>query len=182
MLTCCIGRVGDKRRVASFNQALLGKWLWRYVHEVTHLWRRVISIKYGEGQGGWCTKVCRRTHGCGLWRSIHEGWESFFKHLSFVAGEGTCIRFWHDRWIGDNTLKDPYPELYVCSTAKEAYISKVLWDLRFYRAFEDWELAASYSLLQFIQPRIPWGDKRETLCWRLKGDGKFDTRSFYLAF
>ena len=102
------------RSVVSFNQALLGKWLWRYGHEVTHLWRRVISTKYGEGQGGWCMKVCRRTHGCGLWRSIHEGWENFSKHLSFVVGEGTRIRFWHDRWIGDNTLKDLYPELYVC--------------------------------------------------------------------
>ena len=114
------------------------------------------------------TKMCRRTHGCGLWRSIHEGWESFSKHLSFVAGEGTCIRFWHDRWIGDNTLKDLYPELYVCSAAKETCISEVLWileggtsrvwDFRFYRAFEDWKLVASYSLLQCIQPHIPWGD------------------------
>ena len=31
------------------------------------------------------------------------------------------------------------------------------WDLRFFRAFEDWELVASYSLFQFIQPRIPRG-------------------------
>ena len=54
-----------------------------------------------------------------------------------------------------------------------------VWDLRFYRAFEDWELATSYSLLQFIQTRIPRGDRRDTLCWRLKGDGKFDTQSYY---
>ncbi|XP_075665064.1 putative mitochondrial protein AtMg00310 [Castanea sativa] len=115
------------RSVVSFNQALLGKWLWRYGHEVTNLWRRVISTKYGEGQEGWSTKVCRRTHGCGLWRSINEGWESFSKHLSFVVGECTRIRFWQDRWIGDNTLKDLYPELYVCSVIKDAYISEVLW-------------------------------------------------------
>ena len=136
-------------------------------------------------KGGWCTKVCRRTHGCGLWRSIHEGWESFSKHLSFVVGEGIRIRFWHDRWIGDNTLKDLYLELYVCSAAKDACISEGLgipergtirvWDLRFYKAFEDWELAASYSLLQFIQSHIPWGVRRNGLCWRLKGDGMFDT-------
>ena len=40
------------RSVVSFNQALLGKWLWRYGYEDTHLWRQVISTKYGEGQGG----------------------------------------------------------------------------------------------------------------------------------
>ena len=85
--------------------------------------------------------------------------------MSFVKGEGTRIRFWHDRWIGDNTLKDLYLELYVCSAVQDVCISEVLWiskggtmrvwDLRFYRAFEDWELAASYSLLQLIQTRIP---------------------------
>ena len=55
------------------------------------------------------------------------------------------------------------------------------WDFRFYRAFEDWELAASYSLLQFIQTRNSWGDRRDSFCWQLKGDGKFDTRSYYHA-
>ena len=126
---CLLVKMGGLgiRSVVSFNQALLGKWLWRYSHEVSHLWWRLISTKYGEGQGGWCTKVCRRTHGCGLWRSIYGGWESFFKHLSFVVGEGTRIRFCHDRWIDDNTLKDLYPELYVCSAVKDACISEVLW-------------------------------------------------------
>ena len=79
------------RNVVSFNQALLGKWLWRYGHEVTFLWRRVISTKYGEGKG--VTKVCGRANGCGLWRSISEGWESFSMHFSFVVGDGTWILF-----------------------------------------------------------------------------------------
>ena len=93
-------------------------------------------------------------------------------------GEDTRIRFWHDRWIGDNTLKDLYPKLYVCSAAKDACMSEVLWIpergtvsvwvLRFYRAFEDWELAASYSLLQLIQTCIPRVDRRDTLCWGSK--------------
>ena len=44
-------------------------------------------------------------------------------------GEGTRILFWHDRWIGDNTLKDLYLELYVCSAVNDACISEVLWIL-----------------------------------------------------
>ena len=185
-----MGGLGIKS-VVSFNQVLLGKWLWRYGHQVTHFWRRVISTKYGEGQGGWCSKVCRRTHGCGLWRNINGGWESFSKHLSFVVGEGTRIHFWHDRWIGDNTLKDLYPKFYMCLAVKGACIFEILWileggtirvwDLRFYRASEDWELAASYSLFQLIQTCISRGYRSDTLGWQLKGDRKFDIRSYYHA-
>ena len=109
-----------------------------------------------------------------FWRSINEGWESFSKHLSSAVGDETRIRFWHVRWIGENSLKDHYPKLYACSAAKDACISEVLWapkggtirvwNLRFYRASEDWEWAASYSLFQLIQPHIPMGDRRDTLC------------------
>nr|XP_023905538.1 uncharacterized protein LOC112017298 [Quercus suber] len=105
-------------------------------------------------------------------------------YLSKGVGDGTHIRFWHDRWIGDNTLKNLYPEIYMCSAAKDACIFEVLWtpeggtvrvwDLRFYRAFEDWELAASYSLIQFIQSRIPQVDMSNSLCWRLKCDAAHD--------
>ena len=62
----------------------------------------------------------------------------------------------------------------MCSVVKDACISEVLWipeggtvrvwNLRFYRAFEDLELAASISLLQLIQTRIPRGDRKDTLC------------------
>ena len=85
------------RKIVPFNQALLGKWLWRYGHEPTHLWRRVIAMKYGEGKGGQSTRVCRRAHGCGLWRNISEGWESFSKHFTFVVRDDSRILFWHDK-------------------------------------------------------------------------------------
>uniref|UniRef100_A0A7N2LUH1 RRM domain-containing protein n=1 Tax=Quercus lobata TaxID=97700 RepID=A0A7N2LUH1_QUELO len=48
-----------------------------------------------------------------------------------------------------NFYLDLYPELSVCSAAKDACISE--------------------------------GDRRDILCWRLKGNGKFDTRSYYQA-
>uniref|UniRef100_A0A7N2MYQ0 Reverse transcriptase zinc-binding domain-containing protein n=2 Tax=rosids TaxID=71275 RepID=A0A7N2MYQ0_QUELO len=54
-----------------------------------------------------------------------------------------------------------------------------VWSLRFHREFNDWELAASLSLLHFIQTRIPRGGGSDRLCWDLNSIGKFDTRSFY---
>ena len=72
-------------------------------------------MKYGEGKGGWSTRVCRRAHGCGLRRSISEGWESFSRHVYFVVGNGSHILFWHNKWTGDNSLKSLYPQLFVFS-------------------------------------------------------------------
>ena len=79
------------------------------------------------GKGGWNTEVCTRAHVCGLWRGINDGWESFSKHVALVVGDGSLILFWHDRWVGDNSLKMFYPQLYACSNDKEACISDVLY-------------------------------------------------------
>ena len=81
------------RKLVHFNQALLGKWLWRFSQEETHLWRRVIATKYGKGQGEWNTKVCKRARGCGLWLGINDSWERFSKHLALVMGDGSRILF-----------------------------------------------------------------------------------------
>ena len=54
-----------------------------------------------------------------------------------------------------------------------------VWNLRFYREFNDRELAASYSILHLIQSQVPRGGGSDSLCWSLNGSGKFDTRSFY---
>ena len=134
-------------------------------------------MKYGEGKGGWCTRACSRAHGCGLWWSISEGWDIFTKHFSFVVGDGSRILFWHDKWTGDVPLKILYPRLFLCSDNKETCISEVLsppvgdndrvWSLRFHREFNDWELAASLSLLHFIQTHIPRGGGCDRLCWDL---------------
>ena len=44
------------RKVRTFNEALLGKWLWRFGMERVALWRQVIAMKYGCEWGSWCTK------------------------------------------------------------------------------------------------------------------------------
>ena len=75
------------------------------------------------------------------------------------------------------------------SANKEACIFEVLsppvgendrvWNLRFYREFNDWELVASFASLHFIQTWIPRGGGCDGLCWRLNGSGKFEIWSFY---
>ena len=43
------------RNLRCFNEALLGKWLWRFGSEKDVLWRTVIRVKYGSEEGDWCS-------------------------------------------------------------------------------------------------------------------------------
>ena len=72
----------------------------------------------------------------------------------------------------------------MCLAIKECCIFDVLspsvggnnrvWNLRFYRKFNDWELASSFSFFHLIQSRIPRGGGCDSLCWSFNGSGKFD--------
>ena len=53
------------RKIRRFNQALLGKWLWRFVHEEGAWWRLVLVAKYGSDWGGWFSGVIPGSHGVG---------------------------------------------------------------------------------------------------------------------
>ena len=55
------------RKVRLFNEALLGKWLWRFGLEKDALWRQVIVVKYGCRWGGWCFSFVSNPYGVGLW-------------------------------------------------------------------------------------------------------------------
>ena len=68
-VTVCIDKkVGGLgvRGLHKLNKALLGKWIWRFSNEKNSLWREAIRRKFGEMQGGWCSRECMNSFGTGL--------------------------------------------------------------------------------------------------------------------
>jgi hypothetical protein len=136
------------RNIRRFNQALLGKWLWRFAHEEGAWWRSVLVAKYGVDWGGWRSGVISGPHGVGLWKYICLGWQVFWSHCRFDPGEGSRIRFWEDIWCGDQALKDAFPVLYSIANNKGASIADnmelsngtIQWNIQFSRLFHDWEV------------------------------------------
>lgn len=68
------------RILRHFNEALLGKWLWRLGLERDALWRRVKEVKYGcewgggEKRGGvGCSNSVSAPYGVSLWKYIRRG-------------------------------------------------------------------------------------------------------------
>uniref|UniRef100_A0A2N9FHC8 Kinesin motor domain-containing protein n=1 Tax=Fagus sylvatica TaxID=28930 RepID=A0A2N9FHC8_FAGSY len=72
------------------------------------------------------TDEAPRSHGCGVWKSIMMGWDSFAKHVSFKVGIGSQIRLWHDRWCEDCPLKEVYLFLFDVASNREAIVADVL--------------------------------------------------------
>ncbi|RVW70195.1 Transposon TX1 uncharacterized 149 kDa protein [Vitis vinifera] len=111
-----------------------GTWFAWYANEREALWRRVISLKYGEEEGGWRT------------------WD--------VIGRKR-VRFWKDKWCGDGPLCESFSSLFSMSMSKNAWVSEVWnpvgdedgWTPLFARAFNDWEIdlvefKSLYSMLE----------------------------------
>jgi hypothetical protein len=150
------------RNLRMFNQALLGKWLWRYEHEKEALWRSVVDAKFGSVRAGWCSLDPPGSHGVGLWKFIRKGWSSFSRHTKLILGNGSRIRFWDDLWVGEMPLKEAFPGLYDIACDKSSLVAEHLsleyepfqWDVRFIRAAHDWEvddLASFFALLYSLR-------------------------------
>ena len=60
--------------------------------------------------------------GCGMWRSIKEVLEKFFRQIMYNLGEGYYVSFWHDPWSGSIPLKELFPAMFACSLSKEAWV------------------------------------------------------------
>jgi len=86
------------RDVGLFSEALLGKWLWRFMNEKCNLWRKVVATKYGEADFGWFTSTPNGSYGYSLRSCISKGSEIFSSFFSFEVGDGSSIYFWHDQW------------------------------------------------------------------------------------
>ena len=66
------GGLGIKNH-AVLNQALLGKWLWRFMVEQDFLWKQVIVTKYGYEAGSWSPGIANGPYGMSLWKNIRQG-------------------------------------------------------------------------------------------------------------
>uniref|UniRef100_A0A2N9G874 Reverse transcriptase domain-containing protein n=1 Tax=Fagus sylvatica TaxID=28930 RepID=A0A2N9G874_FAGSY len=118
ILGCWSSALGLK----SYNGTSFG----RYGLERDALWRRVVEAKYGSLWGGWCSKEVKGSYGLCLWKSIRKEWETFSNHLYMQVGDGVRIRFWQDRWRGEEPLRLTFPKLFSIAREKDASIADLV--------------------------------------------------------
>ncbi|RVW54709.1 NADH dehydrogenase [ubiquinone] flavoprotein 2, mitochondrial [Vitis vinifera] len=173
--------------LATFNKALLGKWLWRFANENESLWKQIISSKYDLQEGGWCSKGVRDRYGVGAWKAIRNGWENFRSHSRFIIGHGTRLKFWKDLWCGNQSLEEAFLILFNLSINKEGWVAEAWeedevggsWGLRFNRHLNDWEVGEVESLLSKFHHLTIRRGVDDLLLWKENKNGTFSVKSFY---
>ncbi|RVX13202.1 Protease Do-like 1, chloroplastic [Vitis vinifera] len=80
--------------------------------------------------------------------------------LAYHVGNGQRVRFWMDKWCGDEPLCESFPSLFSISLSKNAWVLDVWnsvgdgdgWTPLFARAFNDWEIEEVEHFLQRSKP------------------------------
>ncbi|RVW96801.1 hypothetical protein CK203_026028 [Vitis vinifera] len=93
--------------------------------EIKAFWSLVISLKYGEEEGGWRTREVNGRNGVGLWKAITKKWLLLDGGLAYHVGSGQRVRFWMDKWCGDEPLCESFSSLFSISLSKNAWVLEV---------------------------------------------------------
>ena len=123
-----VGGLGIKN-IAKFNLALLAKWKWRIGLDEVGVWKDIVQSRYGSWRDMSSNRLDKRHSR--WWRDLckicdvdnQNNW--FDQRVSWQLGDGRKIRFWDDKWVGDQALKLKYPRLYLLLTCKESIIDDV---------------------------------------------------------
>ena len=62
-----------------------------------------------------------------VWKGIKGRWEMFKTRTGFTVEVGNRVKFWKDKWCGDSSLRESFPELYSIASSKDACVSD-LWE------------------------------------------------------
>uniref|UniRef100_A0A803QQM3 Reverse transcriptase domain-containing protein n=1 Tax=Cannabis sativa TaxID=3483 RepID=A0A803QQM3_CANSA len=181
-------------RLEMRNKGLLMKWLWRFPLESNSLWHKVIKSRYGRADNFWDTKHGVRLSPRGPWKDISDLYDEYGKLVKFKVGNGACIRFWEDEWIGGSSLRDQFLNLAVISRAKNASIQEMIgdegevgdcvasWDLNFRRNIMDREIPSLSQLLQKLEHVRVLNILDDSRIWLPDSCGIFSSKSAFRWF
>ena len=109
----------------------------------------------------------------GFWKDIRREAQQMKQDCKLMLGDGGRIRFWEDKWCGENLLCVLLPTLYAVVGSKGAKVGEV-WEirrgeggrnLRFIKPFNDWEMDETQRLINLISSRKISQGEKDTIFW-----------------
>ena len=112
--------------IKCFNDALLSKWKWRYELSKKGLGRDILDVRYKSwrssnvalihrNHSSWWKDLCRI---CG--KEAQDNW--FDCKSQWWVGDGRSVKFWDDRWVEGQVLKETFARLVIFSQCKDRLV------------------------------------------------------------
>ena len=110
-----------------------------------------------------------------------------YSNLAYRVGSGRRVRFWKDKWCGDEPLFKSFPSLFAISLAKDVWVSDVWnpdgvgdgWTPLFSRALNDWEIEMVEWFMLKIQAFRVQREDEDKVVWAASRSGVFSVKSLY---
>ena len=104
--------------------------------------------------------------------------------ICFIVKDGSQVRFWEDRWLGNITLREQYPQLYNIARKKYDTVADVLStqisNISWQRDLIGNKLISWNNLLSRLEG-IELRQERDEFRWNLDQSGVFSVKSHYLG-
>ncbi|CAL5367336.1 unnamed protein product [Camellia sinensis] len=183
------------RRIRDVNACLLLKWWWKFGNQISALWRQVVCSKYKIEVQCWHPPVQSSYKLSRVWKDIiciglHSShtFQSFLDNCQIKVGNGSRIRFWHDKWCGSTYLKDEFPSLFNLSADKNGSLqqyyarktSTSVWNFPYRRILYSWEETSEARLNTMLSsaPSLCL-NSTDSLVWSALGSCAFSVSSLY---
>jgi ribonuclease HI len=164
------------RELRKFNDALLGKQVWRLLKNTSSLFHRVFKAKFFPNGTLLDAKTNRR--GSYAWQSILKARDNILKGAAWRVRDGKTIKIWRDKWLLEDhhqKIVFPGPAVLAESTVSQLFIPNVQrWDENLIdKLFQPYDAAAIKC--------IPLSNQvtKDVLIWRGTKSGVYSVRSGY---
>ena len=163
------------------NRCLLSKWLFKLINE-EGIWQSLLRNKYLKNQT--IAQVEKKSGDSHFWAGLMKVKDTFLNHGSFHLNDGNQKRFWEDKWIGNHTLREQYPDLYNIVRKKHATVasvfSRVPLNVSFRRSLTGHLLILWHDLVAQIS-HVRLNNNADVFRWNLNQAGVFTVSSMYNA-
>ncbi|GKV32613.1 hypothetical protein SLEP1_g41207 [Rubroshorea leprosula] len=176
------------------NCSLLGKWWYRLGDGVEGLWKRILWEKYYGGRKEVDITSVVNWNMSGVWKDImglgrgSERLDAMLgKGFQWKVGDGSCVDFWHDKWVGDKPLRNLFPRLYALANSREGQLKDMgywsaedwVWDCRWRRGCVGRGVGEEEQFRELInRVRLHKGEA-DTWRWIHSGDGVYSAKRAY---
>lgn len=136
--------------------------------------------------GKWTTKSVNGPYGVSLWKCIRNLWPKFMNKTNFSGGNGMEISFWKDNQLGQGSLSQMFPDIYILNQQQEATIGEVWniqgWNFIYRRLLNDWEIGRLTEFYNVIEQFKGISNSEDRINWQRNKIEKFSVRSAYKEF